>query len=595
MPRLRRGREPAQKSQLNLRGVIAPLTIGQRRRLAIVSVASILGGFAEAGLLVIFARVAFALAGDDAKVTFATGIFGTIHLSMTEVLVIAAVLAAIRMGLQWVAVVLSARAGSAVLLNIRRSLTTLFLDASWSLQSTQREGRLQEMISGYAQNGSGAILGLTQLITASFNLLALLVAAVVVEPVAAVVAAAAALGIGLLLRPLRAVVRRRTRDYADANLDLATGVTEFASTLQEVRIFGVQDQAADLLNTRARTVSDKLLRSAYITGGIPVLYQGFAMYLLVGALAVASGVGIGDLASLGAVMLIMLRSLSYAQAVQGNIQALHAVAPYLEALQEEEQLYRSAAVPHDGAPFSGIGEIAFQDVEFEYLPGQPVLKDITFSVPHGEIVGIVGPSGAGKSTLVQLLLRLREPTGGTITADGRPVDRLSINDWYDHVTFVSQDSHLFAGTVADNIRFFRDDVDHAAVERAARLAHIHDDIMSWPRGYETPVGERGGSLSGGQRQRLCIARALVGDPSVVLLDEPTSALDVRSEALMRDTMGELAPQKTVFVIAHRMSTLSICDRIMVILDGTLQGFDEPARLEQENPFYREALRLSGLR
>jgi ABC-type multidrug transport system fused ATPase/permease subunit len=580
---------------LNLRDVIAPLVRGQRRRLAIVSVASVVGGFAEAGILVIFARVAFALAADNDQVTFSTGALGTIHLSMTEVLVVAAVLAGVRMALQWVAVVLSARVGSAVLLNIRRSLTTLFLDASWSLQSAQREGRLQEMISGYAQNGSGAVQGVTQLITASFNLAALLIAAIVVEPVAAVVAALAALAIGMVLRPLRAVVRRRTRAYADANLDLATGVTEFASTLQEVRIFGVQAQAAELLDSRARNVSDKLLRSAYVTGGIPVLYQGFAMYLLVGALAIATGVGIGDLASLGAVMLIMLRSLSYAQAVQGNIQALHAVAPYLETLREEEDLYRAAAVSHDGVPFSGIGEIAFDRVDFEYVPGQPVLKDITFSVPRGEIVGIVGPSGAGKSTLVQLLLRLREPTGGRITSDGRPVDELSIDSWYDHLTFVSQDSHLFAGSVADNIRFFRDDVDDAAVERAARLAHIHEDIVSWPRGYDTPVGERGGALSGGQRQRLCIARALVGDPSVVVLDEPTSALDVRSEALMRDTIGELAPEKTVFVIAHRMSTLSVCDRIMVVLDGALQGFDEPARLERDNPFYREALQLSGLR
>src|SRR5439155_199922 len=136
-------------------------------------------------------------------------------------------------------------------------------------------------------------------------------------------------------------------------------------------------------------------------------------------------------------------------------------------------------------------------------------KDISFCVPHGQIIGIVGPSGAGKSTLVQLLLRLREPTRGSITADGRSVDGLSIDSWYEHLTFVSQDAHLFSGTVADNIRFFRDGVDDSAVERAAKLAHLHDDIRSWPLGYDTPVGERGGQLSGGQRQRLCIARALV--------------------------------------------------------------------------------------
>jgi len=118
--------------------------------------------------------------------------------------------------------------------------------------------------------------------------------------------------------------------------------------------------------------------------------------------------------------------------------------------------------------------------------------------------------------------------------------------------------------------------------------------MAWPKGYDTPVGERGGLLSGGQRQRLCIARALVEEPDVVVLDEPTS-VDVKSESLLRDTMVELAGRRTVIIIAHRLSTLSICDRIMVILGGELQGFDDPATLEANNMFYAEALRLSGMR
>jgi ABC-type multidrug transport system fused ATPase/permease subunit len=149
--------------------------------------------------------------------------------------------------------------------------------------------------------------------------------------------------------------------------------------------------------------------------------------------------------------------------------------------------------------------------------------------------------------------------------------------------------------VADNIRFFRDDVEDSDVERAARLANLHDEVVAMPNGYNTPVGERGGHLSGGQRQRLCIARALVEQPDLLVFDEPTSSLDVKSEALIRDTIAGLRTHTTVFVIAHRLSTLSICDRIMVLLDGVLEGFDEPTQLEAENPFYREALELSGLR
>jgi ABC-type multidrug transport system fused ATPase/permease subunit len=193
------------------------------------------------------------------------------------------------------------------------------------------------------------------------------------------------------------------------------------------------------------------------------------------------------------------------------------------------------------------------------------------------------------------LLRLRDPTSGRILVNGTDASGQSRDDWYRLVTFVPQDARLFAGSVAENIRFFRPDVDRSDIERAAKLAHLHDDVASWPEGYDTFVGERGGQLSGGQQQRLCIARALVGDPDVIVLDEPTSSLDVRSEALIRDTIAELAPRKTVVVIAHRLSTLTACDRIIVILDGRIEAFDAPATLEATNPFYREALELAGMR
>jgi ABC-type multidrug transport system fused ATPase/permease subunit len=316
---------------------------------------------------------------------------------------------------------------------------------------------------------------------------------------------------------------------------------------------------------------------------------------MVGALGVAYGVGFSRLASLGGVILIMLRSLGYAQSVQSNVQGLYQTMPYVETLYEEEERYRESVMQHGGEPVHSIGALAFEHVSFEYEPDVPVLRDVSFEVRQGEIIGIVGPSGSGKSTLIQLLLRLREPTNGTYLVDGADARRLSLEDWYSHIAFVPQDPRLFYGTVADNIRFFRSDVDDTAIQRAAKLANLHDDIESWPLGYDTPVGERGGQLSGGQRQRLCIARALVEEPAVIVFDEPTSALDVRSEALIRETIADLRPATTTFVIAHRLSTLAICDRIMVILGGALEGFDDPTRLEASNPFYQEALRLSGLR
>jgi ABC-type multidrug transport system fused ATPase/permease subunit len=579
----------------SVRSLTAPLVRAQRGRLTRMSLAAIAGGFAEAFTLVLIARIAFALGSDGSDVKIDVGAFGTMHVAVSALIALAGLLVIVRIVLQSIYSVLAARATFTVIDTTRTSLTRLYLAAGWPLQASQREGRLQELLTTYTGSAASALNSLTQAGISGFNLFALLLTALFVSPVASIAAAFVALGMGLLLKPLRAAGRRRSGRAAQANLDFATGLTELASTLQEVKVFGVEDEVNERLGALNRRSVTLGLHTTYANNAVGVVYQGAALLLLVGALGLARAAGFSQLSSLGAVVLIMLRSLNYAQSLQTSIQGVHQNAPYIEALNEEEDRYRASAMQHGGQPVGHIDTIKFDDVSFEYETGTPVLHDFSFQVPRGEIVGIVGPSGSGKSTLIQLILRLREPTTGTMYVGERDVRDLSLDEWYRRVTFVPQDPHLFAGTVSDNIRFFRTDVDSASITRAAKLAHIHDDIVSWPLGYDTPVGERGGQLSGGQRQRLCIARALVEDPEIIVLDEPTSALDVRSEHLIRETIADLAPQTTVFVIAHRLSTLSICDRIMVILNGALEGFDASSTLEASNPFYQEALRLSGMR
>jgi ABC-type multidrug transport system fused ATPase/permease subunit len=581
--------------QVPLRTLVLPLLRPQRVRLIAMSISSILGGLAEAAMLVLFARIAFALASGDDQVTVNVGPIDNWHLSVSELLWIAAALVAARVVLSALQMVLSARSSTDTVVRTRKRLIRRYLGASWALQSQQREGRLQELVTTYSNAASGAVATVATGAIAIFNLAALLGTALFVSPLASIGAGLAALVIGLVLRPLRLAVRRRSALSAEANLQFATGVTELTSNLQEVRIFQVEEPVGNRLADLTEEAAHRNLSTAYMGGSIGVIYQGVAMFLLVGALAIAYVTGVGELSSLGAIVLIMLRSLSYAQGVQGAIQSMHQIAPYIETLYEEEEQYATAQVSRDGTPIDNIGSLEFDDVCFEYTPGVPVLKNISFEVTRGEVIGVVGPSGAGKSTLVQLLLRLRDPTSGKMLTNGHDVRELSLDDWYRRFTFVPQEARLFSGTVGDNIRFFREDVDQAAIELAAKRAHLHEEIMAWPLGYDTPVGERGGQLSGGQRQRLCIARALADDPDVIVLDEPTSSLDIRSDALIRETLAELAPRTTVFVIAHRLSTLTICNRIMVIFEGRLQGFDEPAELEATDPFYAEALRLSGMR
>jgi ATP-binding cassette subfamily B protein len=575
--------------------LLSPFVEGQRRRLVAVAITAVCGGFAEAIVFVIIARVALAVAADHSHITLSAGPIDDWSVSVNALIALAAVLVVLRIALQLLQSRLSARAGVDVMNRTRKRFVRSYLAARWDLQSTQREGRLQELLTTYTSAAYSAIGWFAQGIAAGLNLFAFLLTALVVNVFAAIGIALTALLVGMSLRPLRAAVRRRTARAAAANLEFATGVTELGATLQEVRVFGVEVPVGDRLAVLADRESALSFRRWFLSSSISGLYQGMGLLLVVGALAIVTAVGFSDLGSIGAVVLIMVRSMSYGQGVQSAIQGIQETSPYLETLTDEQDRFRLAAIPRDGKPFEHIGALSFAEVTFEYKQGHPVLRKVSFDAHQGEIIGIVGPSGAGKSTLVQLLLRLREPTSGRVLADGEDVQTLSIDRWYELVAFVSQDARLFAGTVADNIRFFRSDATQEDLERAARLAHLHDDIVSWPNGYDTWVGERGGQLSGGQQQRLCIARALVEHPDIVVLDEPTSALDVKSESLMRDTMQQLAPECTVFIVAHRLSTLSICDRIMVILGGEMQGFDDPATLEASNPFYREALRLSGMR
>lgn len=578
-----------------LRQLLRPVVAGHRRRIARLVVLAVCGGFAEALVLVLIVRIASALTKSGSRVGLGIGVLGSFDLPIGTMILVAAALTAVRFAFQVAVAWESTALTRDALIGIRKRMFRLFLGASWSVQSREREGVLQELMTTYAGQWTGVLGTLLQGLAAFCSLGALMVAAVLVNGLAAVAVLGAIGLLVLALRPFRNTIRRRSALAARTNLDFATGLTELASTAQEIRIFHVENRVRGRMERSIEDHGRAMARISFLGGILPGVYQTAALLFVILSLGAVYEIDPGSLASLGAIVIIMVRSLSYGQLLQSVFQSLHQSAPYLERIQEQEQRYLDAAMPTGGKPVDRIDDIAFEHVSFEYEPGVPVLHDISFRVRRGEIVGIVGPSGTGKSTLVQLLLRLRQPKEGVVLANGVDVEKLALDDWYQRVTFVPQEPRLYSASVADNIRFFRSDIDDARIEEAARLAYFHEDVQGWPKGYDTPAGERGSQLSGGQKQRLCIARALAGGPDLMVLDEPTSSVDVRSESLIRETMRALAADATVFVIAHRLSTLNICDRIMVLLGGRIEGFDAPEILEDTNPFYQEALRLSGLR
>jgi subfamily B ATP-binding cassette protein MsbA len=215
------------------------------------------------------------------------------------------------------------------------------------------------------------------------------------------------------------------------------------------------------------------------------------------------------------------------------------------------------------------GDIEFAHVWFEYNPGVPVLKDITFRAPAGTTTALVGSSGSGKSTLISLVMAFNRPSQGVVRADGRDLTELRLMEYRRHLGVVLQDNFLFDGTVAENIKYGTPHATFADIERVSRIAHADEFIEKFEKGYETVVGERGVRLSGGQRQRVAIARAILADPRILLLDEATSSLDSESEAMIQDGLRSLRRGRTTFVIAHRLSTIRSADQILVLEGGEI--------------------------
>jgi len=299
--------------------------------------------------------------------------------------------------------------------------------------------------------------------------------------------------------------------------------------------------------------------------------------------------GLIPIAALAPIAYLIYRMFTYVQQIQGSLHTINEAVPHLKSVIEYDQ---GATEKREGDKgehtFSFERELVLENVSFTYPEQKEGIRDITFRVKKGEMIGLIGPSGAGKTTLVDILLRLLMPTQGEILLDDVDIKDVSMRSWRKNVGYVSQDIFLLNDTITNNIRFFDATITDDDVREAARMANILDFIESLPHGFSTHIGERGVRLSAGQRQRVVIARVLARKPQLLILDEATSALDMESEAKIQKAIRELKGRITVIAVAHRLSTVMDSDELIVLKDGSIaeRGTPETLLKNKDSYFYK---------
>lgn len=476
---------------------------------------------------------------------------------------------------------------------VRVGILRSFTSAEWDVQSEQDSADFVNSTYTYLSTSVATLSNLGGLVTALMSFAVMLVGSFAVGGLWTLAIVVLALLLGVAFRPLRVLSHRAGVHTKEATRSFGERVWDTVGNALEVRIFNVAEAVEEANSDGARAMAAAGAKQQRLSDLLNSLYTTISYSAAGLALVVVVLVRPAHPAQLVAVIMLLYRSLGYGSTLQSLHQKLITSVPQLEAVEELRDRLDAAALPTGGEPFKPpLHHVRFDRVSFTYPDGTPGLEDVSLQLDAGQAIGVVGPSGAGKSTFVQLLLRLRLPTSGMVRANDQDLAGIDPTTWFGRAVLVTQNPRMFNATVLENVRAFRSGISEADVRSALSAARVLDEIDALPDGLLTEVGED--RLSGGQRQRVALARALVGHPEVLVLDEPTSALDLPSEDAIRETLLALKGDLTLIIVAHRLSTLRVCDRILVFERGRIEADGSRAELESDNEFFAKAVELAQL-
>ena len=461
-----------------------------------------------------------------------------------------------------------------VMLSLRRTLFDRLLHLPLPKLWDMKTGGILSRLTGDVDTTTGLLQG--AIVSPSISFIRLFIAVGVLLTLnwrlaimAILVIPGAMLMSFVFARRIRPIYRAVRRDVEE--IDGRVGET--FSGIRVVRAFGREKrELLDYMRGRHTVLRKELFaqrRELFLWTGWGLLVSAVNVVItwFGGYLNIVSRASIGDIMAFQWYMFLLLNP------VWSIVNSFSELQRSLAAM---ERVFEVLAIPADkpdrpdarSAP-RVVHEIAFEDVEFEYREGRPVVRDFNVAVPGGSVVALVGRSGAGKTTVTDLVARFHDPTTGRILVNGSDIRNFKLASYRGLLAIVQQDVFLFDGSVRDNIAYGHHNATEAEIEDAARRANAHEFIDKLPERYDTFVGERGVKLSGGQQQRLAIARAILANPQILILDEATSNLDTESEQLIQASMAELLAGRTTFVIAHRLSTVRRANLILLMEDGRI--------------------------
>lgn len=472
---------------------------------------------------------------------------------------------------------------------LRELLFSKTVKADWPYLLKQRVGYLETVINNDVKYGTVVLAGVSGLIITLTSLLVYIIVAVSISFKVTVFTFIFGALYLVLTRPFLVRTKKAGLKTSRMYKEVSNFINENIGGMKTIKVFSAENVINEIAKKKFKILRDLRVEVAMlgaISGGI---VQPLSVLFIAAMFAVFYKSPDFNIGAFLALVYLIQKIFAYFNQLQSTMQRAMESVPYLQNVLSYEDKAREFKENVGGSVgFVSGGDLMFDNVNFSYGDDKKILKDISFNLKKGEVVGLIGPSGAGKTTVVDLILRLFRPIGGKILLSGVGIEDINIKEWRDKIGYVSQDMFLMNDTIENNIKFYNDGLSSADIETASRMANIYDFIMSRSDKFQTPVGERGNLLSVGQRQRIVIARVLARKPEILILDEATSALDNESEVEIQRVINNLRGNVTVLVIAHRLSTVMNCDRLMALENGVIVEEGRPVELlkDKSSYFYR---------